>query len=260
MPLPGGELLIANHELIGVGSASVLRAEQRARPRRRATHALAIVADPLFLADDQRVAVATRDGARGPFIRLPATRDEAIQLAAMVPNGQAWVALDAAASVEAMRGPEVGSAAIVHVATHSTFDPDDPARNGLVLAQVDAAGRPVADGFLAADEVAQLDLAADLVVLSACHTGVGTTYSGEGISGLTRAFEERGVGQVVSSLWQVDDASTTELMVRFYQAMLRDHLRPEAALRRAQLELAADPRFASPYHWAAFAIHGRPHA
>lgn len=261
LPLPDGALVGARFELIDVGSASVLRAQRRARPRPAPTRPLAILADPMFTPGDARAAqVATRGASVGPMVRLPATRREAALIAALVPDGRAWVALDAAASVAAARGPEIASASIVHIATHSLFDPEDPRRNGLVLAQVDAAGRPVPDGFLGADDVAQLALSAELVVLSACHTAVGTSYSGEGIGGLTRAFLQIGVPEVVSSLWQVEDASTTEFMVHFYQALLRDHLRPEAALRRAQQELAADPRFASPYHWAAFVIHGRPHA
>jgi CHAT domain-containing protein len=112
------------------------------------------------------------------------------------------------------------------------------------------------DGFLRAHEVFNLNLPADLVVLSACRTGLGKEVRGEGIVGLTRGFMYAGAARVLVSLWDVSDRATSELMGRFYEGMLKRKLRPAAALRAAQLAMARDPRFKAPYYWAGFVLQG----
>jgi CHAT domain-containing protein len=97
---------------------------------------------------------------------------------------------------------------------------------------------------------------ADLVVLSACQTALGKEIRGEGMIGLTRGFMYAGARRVVASLWQVDDLATAELMARFYRGMLNEKLRPAEALRRAQLEMAGQKRWSSPYFWAGFTLQG----
>lgn len=97
---------------------------------------------------------------------------------------------------------------------------------------------------------------AEVVVLSGCQTALGRQVRGEGPIGLARAFMYAGVPRVVASLWPVDDLATSELMKRFYRAMLVTRLTPAAALRVAQRELAATDRWRSPYYWAAFVLQG----
>jgi len=94
------------------------------------------------------------------------------------------------------------------------------------------------------------------VVLSACQTGLGKEIRGEGLVGLTRGFMYAGARRVVASLWKVDDVATAVLMERFYKGMLMENLRPAAALRRAQVEMWKQRRWASPYYWAAFTLQG----
>lgn len=101
-----------------------------------------------------------------------------------------------------------------------------------------------------------LQLNADLVVLSACETGLGADVSGEGLVGLTRGFMYAGARHVVVSLWRIDDEATSELRKAFYQQMLVHHLRPAAALRAAQIAMWKQPRWKAPYYWAAFAVQG----
>jgi CHAT domain-containing protein len=154
-----------------------------------------------------------------------------------------------------LKGPDVASARIVHIATHGILDAARPERSGLVLSLVDRDGR-ARDGVVRLHDVFGLSLAAELVVLSGCETGLGRHMRGEGLVGLTRAFMHAGAPRVVSSLWQVDDQATARLMTAFYRHMLVDGARPAAALRAAQHELAADPRWAAPYYWAGFVLHG----
>jgi CHAT domain-containing protein len=94
------------------------------------------------------------------------------------------------------------------------------------------------------------------VVLSACQTALGKDVRGEGLVGLTRAFLYAGSPAVVASLWTVPDRSTAELMRQFYHGMLKENLRPAAALRQAQIALWKDSRWARPYYWAAFTLQG----
>src|SRR4029077_6353868 len=124
-----------------------------------------------------------------------------------------------------------------------------PELSGVVLSLVDRQGKSQ-DGFLRLHEIYNLKLSADLVVFSACQTGLGQEIRGEGLVGLTRGFMYAGAQRVVASLWKVDDFATAQLMKQFYVGMLKDKLPPAAALRAAQLEMMKDKRWSSPYYWA----------
>jgi CHAT domain-containing protein len=122
-----------------------------------------------------------------------------------------------------------------------------------VLSLFDEQGRSQ-DGFLRLHDIYNLHLPADLVVLSACSTGLGKEIKGEGLIGLTRGFMYAGASSVVASLWKVDDEATAELMKHFYAAMFT---KPPAALREAQLRMSRDKRWSAPYYWAGFVVQGR---
>ena len=102
-----------------------------------------------------------------------------------------------------------------------------------------------------------MNLNADLVVLSACETGLGQVAKGEGIIGLTRGFLYAGASNLLVSLWQVSDVTTADLMVDFYDKMLGGMSKPEA-LREAKLQMIRrHPEYAKPYYWAPFILVGR---
>jgi CHAT domain-containing protein len=187
--------------------------------------------------------------------RLPFTRQEAKAILANVPAGQALDALDFRASRQTATSPELAQYRIVHFATHGLVDNMHPQLSGLVLSMVDERGRQQ-NGYLDLEDIYNLSLPADLVVLSACETGLGKDVAGEGLIGLTRGFMYAGAARVVTSMWKVDDVATAELMGRFYQAMEKEGLRPSAALRRAQIEMRTQERWRSPYYWAAFQLQG----
>jgi CHAT domain-containing protein len=149
----------------------------------------------------------------------------------------------------------LGQYRIVHFATHGLINSEHPELSGLVLSLVDENGKPQ-DGFLRMSDIFNLEMPADLVVLSACQTALGKEVKGEGLVGLTRGFMHAGARRVVASLWQVDDLATAELMKRFYSGMLKENLRPAAALRAAQTEMSGSSRWSSPYYWAGFVIQG----
>lgn len=134
--------------------------------------------------------------------------------------------------------------------------------SGLALAGANTwlAGKPVPaeaeQGVLTAEEVAVLDLSeTELVVLSACETGLGTIRTGEGVFGLRRAFMLAGANTLVMSLWKVADQQTRELMVNFYKNILNNQSRSHS-LRKAQLALKTT--CPDPYYWGAFICQGNP--
>ena len=130
----------------------------------------------------------------------------------------------------------------------TTVKDERPARENL---------RAYHGGFLLAPEIYNLKLpATDLVVLSACQTGLGKEVRGEGVVGLTRGFMYAGAPRVVVSLWNVSDRATADLMKSFYQGMLAKGLRPAAALRSAQIEMLKQRQWRAPYYWAAFGLQG----
>ena len=270
--LPGadGQPLVAGHEVVTLSSAStvaVLREESAARGRPDGV--VAVLADPVFETADPRVrarlrgaaptapAAATRAAeAAGPLPRLVGSRREADAILALAPPGASLRAVDFDASRATATGGRLARYRIVHFATHGVVDHARPELSGVVLSMVDGAGRPQ-DGVLRLHDVYNLAFKADLVVLSACDTALGPSVRGEGLIGLTRGFLYAGARSVLATLWRVDDAATAQLMRRFYAGLLGPRrLRPAEALRAAQAELAGDPRWADPYHWAAFVLQG----
>ncbi|HEY6305461.1 MAG TPA: CHAT domain-containing tetratricopeptide repeat protein [Candidatus Angelobacter sp.] len=187
--------------------------------------------------------------------RLRFSRQEADSILAVTAGGQGMEAVDFKANRAAAMDPALSQYRIVHLATHGLLDSQHPELSGLVLSLVDEKGRPQ-DGFLGLEDIYNLNLPADLVVLSSCETALGKEISGEGLVGLTRGFMYAGASRVVASLWKVSDAATARLMADFYKAMEHDGLRPAAALRSAQVRMWKQKRWSSPYFWAAFQIQG----
>jgi CHAT domain-containing protein len=193
--------------------------------------------------------------ARAGFTRLPFTRREAESVIALTPRGTGLKATDFGASRALAMSGQLSQYRILHFATHGLLNSERPELSGLVFSLVDREGKPQ-DGFLRLHEIYNLQLNADLIVLSACETGLGKEIKGEGLIGLTRGFMYSGAPRVVASLWNVDDLATAELMKLFYQRMLKDGMPAAAALRAAQLEMSGQKRWASPYFWAGFVLHG----
>jgi CHAT domain-containing protein len=187
--------------------------------------------------------------------RLPQSRKEAVAIAALLPPGRAFQALDFAASRELVTGGRLSRFRILHIATHGLLRQDHPELSALVLSRFDKAGRPW-DGYLRVPDIAGLSLPADLVVLSACETALGREMAGEGMEGLPQAFFTAGASRVLVSLWQVEESSTAALMETFYRGLLHKHLPAARALREAQLAIRAQPRWSAPRFWAGFVLEG----
>jgi CHAT domain-containing protein len=276
--VPGqSQPLLVGHEVINEPSASVLALVAGDEQRHIAPNTVMVYADPVFDSRDPRVrsrpaadlearAVeqdkqlheAFRDVgfAEGTTIPpLPASREEARAIMSVAPRGSSREALDFEASRVSINKTDLSQYRIIHFATHGFVDYQHPELSGLVLSMVDEKGYSQ-DGFLRMHDIYNLKLPVDLVVLSACNTGLGKEVKGEGLIGLTRGFMYAGAHGVVASLWKVDDDATAELMKQFYAGMFQRGLTPAAALRDAQLKVRSQKRWESPYYWAAFVIQG----
>ncbi len=189
---------------------------------------------------------------------LPFAEQQAVQLGQLY-KANAKVFIGAAATEKHLKA-EVGKYQILHLATHGVLDDRNPMYSHLVFAQTGTNEKE--DGLLEAREILEMNLNADLVVLSACETGRGKISAGEGLIGLTWALFVAGVPSTVVSQWKVADQSTAELMVEFHKMLQakneqgnRLHTYPQA-LRLAALSLMKQKAYRHPFHWAGFMLVG----
>ena len=273
--------LILGHEIINLPSAATLYSLRQEKPQSiAADRLLAVFADPVFADTDPRVPKQARAAAnasstveKSQFIpagftardvspsdpstitRLPSTRVEGEAIMKFVPEGQGVVASGFDASRSQLMNDDMSRFQILHFATHGVVNSEHPELSGIILSMVNAQGAPE-DGFFQLHDIYKLKLSAQLVVLSACSSGLGKNVRGEGFIGLTRAFMYAGARSTVASLWRVDDNATTELMRQFYSAMLKEGMSPPAALKSAKEKMWKHPRWRHPFYWAAFVIQG----
>ncbi len=236
-------------DLFSIEVMPIARFLTREKEKATWTQKVAVLADPVFSSGDGRLKNPTPGDSR--FARLRFTKAEAKAISTLVPS--AMVATDFAANQSLMLSDVLEPYRIVHLATHAIIRDRHPELSGLVLSQVDANGNAI-DGMLRLYEIYGLKLSAQLVVLSACETALGTIIRGEGYIGLTRAFLFAGASKVMASLWRVEDKATAALMKLFYTELLAKNHSPADALRNAQRSMKRIHRWKSPYFWASFQI------
>jgi CHAT domain-containing protein len=184
---------------------------------------------------------------------LPATRDEVRGIAALYPEARTFLGTEATEERVKSIGKDVR---YLHFACHGLVDARFPLNSALALSMPDHPGEGQDNGLLQAWEIFEsMHLDADLVTLSACDSAMGSEMGGEGLIGLTRAFQYAGARSVLASLWSVSDVSTADLMKRFY-GYLREGRSKDEALQATQVELIRSRGFAHPYYWAAFQLTG----
>ncbi|MEM7353974.1 MAG: CHAT domain-containing tetratricopeptide repeat protein [Acidobacteriota bacterium] len=209
-------------------------------------------ASPLQASAPPRLRAAVRRGL--DLTSLPATREEVENLRRLFPDNSR-IFLGAAATEE--RAKSVGRETThLHIASHGLLDDRSPLDSALALSIPQNWSAERDNGLLQAWEIfEQVRLDADLVTLSACDTGLGKVLGGEGLHGLTRAFQYAGARSVLASLWSVSDRSTAELMRHFYRYLGAGRSKAEA-LRHAQLDLLHNNALSHPFHWAGFELVG----
>lgn len=249
------EVLLDRYSLSYAPSLGFLT--ELAKRKERQPTAAPIVARNLLAVGDPELNVKTVDQSallRGEsgLARLPEAEREVQSLARLYGPGRSAVYTASQASEPRVKA-EAGKFRVLHFATHAFLDDHNPLYSSLVLSQ----GGPPAreDGLLEAWEILELHLDADLVVLSACQTARGRPRAGEGMIGLSWALAAAGSAATLASQWEVDSASTGELMVEFHRAWLAGASKAEA-LRRAALAVRRQERYRHPFYWAAFVLVG----
>ena len=264
----GAAPLLERFEVVTVPSMTVVTA-LRTRGTGSSAQNIAIFADPVIDESDPRLSadlsLASADTRPNDSItrssrelrRLPATGVEAREIAALLPENKVHVAVGFEASRPALLEMDLTGFRFLHFAMHGIVDSQHPNLSSLAMSGFTPSGERQ-EGMLRLYEIFDLDLNAQLVVLSACDTALGQQIRGEGLVGLAQGFMYAGARSIVASLWQVSDRATAEMMTRFYGYLLDEEnpLQPAAALRSAQMDLAGSGRWSHPYFWSAFVLLG----
>ena len=252
----GDRYLIERSAVSYAPSLTVLREMRARRDKRRAEAApstLLALGNPLIGQETvERARLSLRDEKLYP---LPEAEAEVRALRRLYGARRSKVYIGAEAREDRFKS-EAGQSRILHFATHGVLNNAAPLYSYLALAQ----GDKNEDGLLEAWELMQLDLKADLAVLSACETARGRTSAGEGVIGLTWALFVAGTPATVVSQWEVESASTRDLMLGFHRQLQA----PRAAgkqtkaesLRQAALKLMKNPETNHPFYWAGFVLVG----
>jgi CHAT domain-containing protein/tetratricopeptide (TPR) repeat protein len=225
-----------------------------------------LVADPVYEADDPRLATvrnvpatAQTLGPRGPdpprrdYRRLRFTAQEAAGISAQFAPGDVDKLIGVNATRERLLALDWSQYRFIHIATHGIVDAQVPELSALILGSYDAGGATTDRAVRVAD-VSLRTLTADVAVLSACETALGKEVRSEGLVGMSSTMLARGARSVVASLWPVPDEVGAHLMTEFYQHMLQDSMAPEAALGMAMRSMVSREHSADPALWAAFQI------
>lgn len=249
-----GVHLIEDHTLFYAPSLSVLREVTRQRSAAtspRSHNTLLAFGNPHLSGEPSAFRSVNPDMRFGP---LPEAEKEVKTLARLYGAANSQILIGSEAREEAVK-TEAPKYKVLHFATHGLLDNRNPMFSYLTLAQT--TDDPNEDGLLEAREIINMDLHANLAVLSACQTARGWVGAGEGVIGMSWALFVAGVPTTVASQWNVDSASTTILMIDFHRRLTMRPARAKAeALRQASLGLLRSERYRHPFYWAGFVMIG----
>src|SRR4029077_405910 len=239
------------------------------RGRRAEPHqlrGLLLVADPVYQADDPRLAALEKTGpntqassrraldpARRDYRRLAFTAREAAQILAEFPAAEVDQLVGLNATRERLLSLDWSRYRFIHIATHGIVDAQVPQLSALILGSYDASGN-VVDGAVRVADLSLQTLKADVAVFSACDTALGREVPSEGLVGISSTVLARGARAVVASLWPVSDEIGARLMTEFYRHLLHDSMSAPAALGAAMRSVVSRDGSADPALWAAFQV------
>ncbi len=260
-----GAFVASQHDVAFTPAAWMLET-RGAAPAPPHPRALLLVADPVYQADDPRLAALVKAGSGAPpavdavlnstrtdYRRLPFTAREAAQISAQFPPGDVDQLTGLNATRERLLALDWSQYRFIHFATHGLVDAQVPQLSALIVGFYDARGNPV-DGAIRVADLSLQTLTADVAVFSACDTALGGEVLSEGLVGIGSTTLARGARSVVASLWPVADEIGARLMTEFYQHLLRDSMSPPAALGAAMRSVVSRDASADPAVWAAFQV------
>jgi CHAT domain-containing protein len=248
-----GQYVVSSHTISAVPSGTVLdllrhrtdQAHQNGLPYLGVAAWISHAPQPTLLASITRAMSGPK---RSDLVALPQSQHEVETIASDLPK-PSTVLLGGQATETSFKNLPLNRYDVIHLALHGYADPEFSDRSALVFAPETP---PTDDGMLQVREIRKLPLNAALVTLSACNTGIGEVGE-EGVANIVNAFIEAGARSVVSTLWEMEDNTTSQIMVSFYQHLSRKEPKAEA-LRQAQLELLRSGD--APYFWAGFELVG----
>jgi len=261
---PADSFVVTQHDVAVTPAAWMLEQSVARQPAHR--RGILLVADPVYQADDPRLAGAKDAPAAPPasasgdaydsardYRRLPFSAEEAAGISVLFPPGE----VDALLGLDATRGRllarDWSQYQFIHIATHGVVDAQVPELSALILGSYDERG-PVTDRAVRVADVSLRKLTADVAVLSACETALGKEVRSDGLVGMSSTMLARGARAVVASLWPVPDEIGARLMTELYQHMLHDSMDPEAALGAAMRSMLLRDPAIDPALWAAFQV------
>jgi CHAT domain-containing protein len=256
LPIPGSNQLLVDRFVIGYAPSLALALNALPRQGTRPVR-VAVIPDPVYAPDDQRLAQSSRGTLRGPparsphnLTRLPYSGLEARTVARVMGPENTLQIEGFEATLPRVLQLEKDDLAVLHFATHAAARRDLPEQSALYLSEYSREGELLADSRLTASQITRSGLHAEVVVLSGCATGGGGVLRGEGVLGLTYGFLANGSRSVVAALWPIEDSSTARFMNEFYRAY-RDSGKASEALREAQLRTRGSADAAV---WSSFVV------
>ena len=197
----------------------------------------------------------------GSWADLPGTLIEVNEIASIIESSDTLTGADVTESIvkSYSTSGQLANYKILHFATHGLVVPEMPELSAIVLSQFEEE-KEGEDGYLRMGEIAELDIAADFVNLSACETGLGRIFGGEGIVGLTQSFLIAGANGLSVSLWQVADKSTPKFMTELYKKVRNTGIGYGQALtevKRAFINGDYGEKYQAPYYWSPFVYYGK---
>ncbi|HEY2459373.1 MAG TPA: CHAT domain-containing protein [Candidatus Acidoferrum sp.] len=248
-----GRYLVSSHTITYAPSATALYLVNSV-PEQLAQRALLGIGGIPYEQNAELTKLATLRGyISSPLVNLPASKDEVLAAEAAVHSEGNTILIGPSATKFAFQQSGLDQHAIIHLAVHGVANEKHPERAALILLSDPSSGD---DGILEASDIVHLRLNANLVVLSACDTAVGSLQGEEGIANLSLAFQLAGAKTVVSTLWSIEDTTTLYLMKRFYAHLAEKNTVAHALTAAKRDMLKTFGAQAIPYYWASFRLEG----
>jgi len=257
--------LVLNHQITYLSSALTFIQLSKTKDSLASDNVL-LLGDPVFDKTDTRVDSNSLSNLGGDFVdargtlfpRLLGTREETEKIKELFLKTKSKVKLllDFESNLKNLINEELNIYKYIHFSTHNYLNNEYGGASGLVFSMVDSKG-DFQNGFLTVNNITNMEINAELVVLSSCKSISGKHQNGEGVIGLTRAFFCAGAKKVIGSLWNVNDHAGSELMIRFYKHLIEDQMPPSMALQKAQISMLNDKQWSNPFFWAGFKLEGK---
>lgn len=275
--IPWSTFLVNKHKSVLLPSLSVLKLQRDLHKDLAVSNQVVVVGDPIFDENDERVKVSNlvvknmenslkdeqielssqslnlRGITEKNTARLTFTNEESKAIQKLFPNAKLLLGFEA--TEKNLNKLKNSKLLILHLATHTVINNNDPELSFIMLSAIAENGERI-NSYLTLQDVYNLNLSADLVVLSSCQSGLGRQFKGEGLLGFGHAFLSTGTSKLITSLWSIDDQFTSIFMEKFYENLNSDPKNAVEALQKTQQSFITDPKWSNPFYWAAFNIQG----